>query len=231
MVGSAAHKVNYFRILGGRLSRPIRARFGRKYGMTALADTDLVLASTSAYRRELLARLGAPFRQQSPQVDEAPRPGEAPAILAARLAAAKAAAVAAMNPNALAIGSDQVADCAGSILGKPGDIARARQQLRASSANRVVFHTAICLIDTRSAPAREFHAIDTTTVAFRHLTDAEIERYLARERPFDCAGSFKSEGLGISLFERIESQDPTALIGLPLIALCRLLREAGVDLP
>jgi len=231
MVGSAAHKVNYFRILGSRLSRPIRARFGRKYGMTALADTDLVLASTSAYRRELLARLGAPFRQQSPQVDEAALPGEAPATLAARLAAAKAGAVAAMNPNALVIGSDQVADCAGSILGKPGDIARARQQLRASSANRVIFHTAICLVDTRSAPAREFHAIDTTTVAFRHLTDAEIERYLARERPFDCAGSFKSEGLGISLFERIESQDPTALIGLPLIALCRLLREAGVDLP
>ncbi|HEX7914203.1 Maf family protein [Rudaea sp.] len=199
--------------------------------MTSLADTDLVLASTSAYRRELLARLGVPFRQQSPQVDEAALPGEAPAVLAARLATAKASAVAATNPNALVIGSDQVADCAGSILGKPGDLARARQQLRASSANRVVFHTAICLIDTHSAPTREFHAIDTTTVVFRSLSDAEIERYLVHERPFDCAGSFKSEGLGITLFERVESQDPTALIGLPLIALCRLLREAGVDLP
>lgn len=204
---------------------------GENTRMTALADTDLVLASTSVYRRDLLARLGTPFRQQSPQVDEAALPGEAPAVLAARLAAAKADVVAAMNPDALVIGSDQVADCAGSILGKPGDLPRARQQLRTSSANRVVFHTAICLIDTRSALARKFHAIDTTTVVFRDLTDAEIERYLVRERPFDCAGSFKSESLGIALFEHIESQDPTALVGLPLIALCRLLREAGVDLP
>lgn len=198
--------------------------------MTALFDTDLVLASTSVYRRELLARLGAPFRQQSPRVDETPAPGEAPAQLAARLAAAKAHAVAADNPNALVIGSDQVADCAGNILGKPGDIERARSQLRTSSGNRVVFHTALCLLDARQAPAREFHAIDTTSVVFRTLRDEEIERYLRRETPFDCAGSFKSEGLGIALFERIESQDPTALIGLPLIALCRLLREAGIDI-
>ena len=198
--------------------------------MTALADTSLILASTSAYRRELLARLGVAFRQQSPQVDETAAPGEVPAMLAVRLAAAKARAVAATNPGALVIGSDQVADCAGTVLGKPGDIVRARRQLRASSANRVVFHTAVCLIDARPQPAREFHAIDTTTVVFRDLTDAEIERYLAREQPFDCAGSFKSEGLGIALFERIESQDPTALIGLPLIALCQLLREAGTDM-
>lgn len=197
--------------------------------MTALADIDLVLASTSAYRRELLARLGAPFRQQSPRTDETALPGEAPASLAARLAAAKARAVAAGNPGALVIGSDQVADCAGSVLGKPGDAANAHRQLRTSSSRNVVFHTAVCLIDTRCQPVREFHAIDATTVVFRDLTDAEIERYLAREAPFDCAGSFKSEGLGIALFERIDSQDPTALIGLPLIALCRLLREAGVD--
>jgi septum formation protein len=196
--------------------------------MTALVDIDLVLASTSAYRRELLSRLGAPFRQQSPGVDEAALPGEPPAPLAARLATAKARAVAALNPGAIVIGSDQVADCGGQILGKPGDLGGARRQLRASSGRAVVFHTALCLVDARVAPAREFTAIDTTTVAFRDLGDEEIERYLEREKPFDCAGSFKSEGLGIGLFERIDSQDPTALIGLPLIALCRLLREAGV---
>jgi septum formation protein len=196
--------------------------------MTHLSDIDLVLASTSTYRGELLARLGAPFRRQSPQVDETALPGELPAALAARLAAAKARAVATTNPNALVIGSDQVADCDGRILGKPGNIDNARHQLRASSGRCVVFHTALCLIDTRTTPAREFAAADTTTVAFRELDNKEIEHYLVRETPFDCAGSFKSEGLGITLFERIESQDPSALIGLPLIALCRLLRAAGI---
>ena len=196
--------------------------------MTALANLDLVLASTSIYRRELLARLGAPFRQQSPQTDETALPGDTPERLAVRRAAAKAHAVAAGNPNALVIGSDQVADCDGQVLGKPGDLDRARQQLRASSGRRVVFHTAVCLIDTRTETGREFAAIDTTTVEFRSLSNEEIETYLARELPFDCAGSFKSEGLGIALFERIESQDPSALIGLPMILLCRLLREAGV---
>jgi septum formation protein len=198
--------------------------------MTTLADSDLVLASTSVHRRELLARLGVPFRQQSPRVDETPWPAEAPAALAARLAKAKARAVADENPNALVIGSDQVADCGGSILGKPGDGERAHRQLRASSGRRVVFHTAVCLLDTRATPARELHAIDTTAVVFRHLGDAEIERYLRRETPFDCAGSFKSEGLGIALFERIETEDPTALIGLPLIPLCRMLRAAGIEI-
>lgn len=197
--------------------------------MATLADIDLVLASTSVYRRELLARLGAAFRQQSPQVDETALASETPAELAARLAAAKAHAVAASNPNALVIGSDQVADCEGHILGKPGDIDNARGQLRASSGRQVRFHTGVCLVDTRESPAREFYALDTTTVVFRNLDEAEIGRYLARETPFDCAGSFKSEGLGIALFERIESQDPTAIIGLPLIALCRLLREAGIE--
>ena len=198
--------------------------------MTALADIDLVLASTSVYRRELLARLGATFRQQSPRINETALPGEVAVQLAARLAAAKARAVAADNPGALVIGSDQVAVCADSMLGKPGDAGNARRQLRASSGRGVVFHTAVCLIDARHSPAREFQAIDATTVHFRDLDDAEIEHYVARERPFDCAGSFKSEGLGIALFERIDSQDPTALIGLPLIALCRLLREAGIDI-
>jgi len=129
------------------------------------------------------------------------------------------------------LSADTVVAVGRRILPKAELLDEAAQCLRLLSGRNHRVHTAICLVDTRSAPAREFHAIDTTTVAFRHLTDAEIERYLARERPFDCAGSFKSEGLGISLFERIESQDPTALIGLPLIALCRLLREAGVDLP
>jgi septum formation protein len=198
--------------------------------MNALDGIDLILASTSIYRRELLARLGVPFRQQSPRTDETALASEAPVALASRLAVAKAHAVAAANAQALVIGSDQVADCAGHILGKPGSLDNARRQLRACSGRRVQFHTAVCLIDTRHSPAREFHAVDTTTVVFRTLDNEEIERYLTRELPFDCAASFKSEGLGIALFERIEAQDPTALIGLPLIALCRLLREAGVDI-
>ena len=196
---------------------------------TPLSDIDLVLASTSTYRRQLLARLGVAARQAAPQVDETPEPGELPAALARRLACAKARALAHVNPGALIIGSDQVADCAGETLGKPGDADNARVQLRASSGRVVTFHTAVCLIDTRAAEAIERVAIDTTRVAFRTLSDEEIARYVDRERPFDCAGSFKSEGLGVTLFESIESNDPTALIGLPLIALCRLLREASVD--
>ena len=207
---------------------PIRAFLRENDGMTSLTEIDLVLASTSRYRRELLGRLTSHFRQESPQVDETALPGETPVQLAARLAAAKARAIAMRNPNALVIGSDQVADCGGVVLGKPGDIANARRQLQASSAAAVVFHTALCVIDTRHAPAREFTALDTTRVVFRTLDDAEIEHYLEREQPFDCAGSFKSEGLGIGLFERVESVDPTALIGLPLIALCGLLRRAGI---
>jgi septum formation protein len=196
--------------------------------VTRLADIDLILASTSMYRRDLLARLGAPFRQQAPDVDETAHPGETPLQLAVRLAGAKARAVAAAHAHALVIGSDQVADCDGRILGKPGDRANARRQLAASSGRSVVFHTAVCVIDTRPQPPAQFHAVDRTTVVFRALAAAEIERYLAREAPFDCAGSFKAEALGIALFERIETRDPTALIGLPLIALCRLLREAGI---
>jgi len=196
--------------------------------MIPLADVDLVLASTSRYRRELLSRLSTHFRAVAPQVDEAVRPGETPAVLAARLAAAKAQEVAAHAPGAIVIGSDQVADLDGSVLGKPGSIENARAQLAACSGREVVFHTAVCMIDTRAKPAQTRSALDTTKVRFRMLGTAEIARYVERERPLDCAGSFKAEALGISLFDRIESFDPTGIIGLPLIALCRLLREAEI---
>lgn len=187
----------------------------------------LVLASTSAYRRELLARLGLPFRQEASAVDEAALPGELPEPLALRLAIAKARAVAVHHARSLVLGSDQVAAHGDEALGKPGSAVAARRQLLACSGRTVAFHTAVCLIDTRSDPWIERSAADVTTVTFRQLSAAEIEHYIERERPFDCAGSFKAEGLGIALFERIDSQDPTGLIGLPLIAVCRLLREAG----
>ena len=196
--------------------------------MTPLASVDLVLASTSRYRRELLARIAPHSRQLAPHVDEAALPGETPMALAARLAEAKARAVAAQCPGALVIGSDQVADLAGRILGKPGSVQDAHAQLAASAGCEVVFHTAICLLDSRIEPAHVYSEVDITHVFFRALDGAEIARYVEREAPLDCAGSFKAEGLGITLFERIESADPTALIGLPLIALCRLLRAAGI---
>jgi len=235
MVGAAVHKVNVFALIANQVSRPAKRHLMRQTGrlgengrMTPLAEIDLVLASTSRYRRELLERLTSRFRVESPQVDESAPPGLTPTDLAARLAIAKASAVSGRNPGALIIGSDQVADCGGVVLGKPGNIEQARQQLRASSGSTVVFHTAVCLVDTRSKPMCAVVALDTTSVLFRTLDDAEIDRYIERERPLDCAGSFKSEGLGIGLFERIESADPTALIGLPLIALCKLLRQAGI---
>jgi septum formation protein len=199
--------------------------------MTALADVDLVLASTSRYRQALLTRLTRAFRTLAPDVDETARVGEAPAALALRLAAAKALAIAAICPNALVIGSDQVAEIDGHALGKPGSVAAACAQLSASSGRSLGFHTALCVVDTRAAVMREFAASDTTRVVFRDLAAAEIARYVDTERPLDCAGSFKAEGLGITLFERIESTDPTALIGLPLIALARLLRAAGITIP
>ncbi|MBN8736742.1 MAG: septum formation protein Maf [Xanthomonadales bacterium] len=189
----------------------------------------IVLASTSRYRAELLRRLLDDFEQVSPDVDEPELPGEAPGARALRLAVAKAEAAARDRPDALVIGSDQVAAHGETVLHKPGNIENARQQLRASSGNVVDFHTALCVIDTRSGKSGT--ALDHTRVVFRVLTDPEIDRYLAIERPFDCAGSFKSEGAGISLFERIESEDPTGLIGMPLIALARLLRKAGYALP
>ena len=193
------------------------------------APRPLVLGSTSVYRRELLQRLRLPFTVAAPAVDETPLPGEPPAQLAQRLALAKAHAVATLHPEAVVIGSDQVADLAGQPLGKPGDHARATAQLQRMRGHTVVFHTAVAVVchasgfvQTDLAPVR---------VRFRELSDAEIERYLRAEQPYDCAGSAKSEGLGISLLEAIDSDDPTALIGLPLIRTCRMLRAAGMVLP
>ncbi len=188
-----------------------------------------MLASTSRYRRELLARLVADFDVVAPDVDETPGAGETPAALAARLAEAKARAVAAGAPGALVIGSDQVAELDGRPIGKPGTPERARAQLAASAGRTVVFHTAVCLVDTRSGAVNA--AIDRTEVVFRPLSADEIARYVERDNPLDAAGGFKAEGAGIALFERIESTDPTALIGLPLILLSRLLRGAGFTLP
>ena len=187
----------------------------------------LVLGSTSPYRRDLLARFGLPFDVARPEVDETPLPGESPATLALRLARAKAAAVSALHPEAWVIGSDQVADLDGVPLGKSGHREAAIAQLEAMSNRGVVFRTAVSV---RRGDAH-FDAIDATRVRFRPLQRAEIERYVDAETPFDCAGSFKSEGLGIALFDAIETHDPTALIGLPMIATARLLRAAGFALP
>lgn len=186
----------------------------------------LILASTSPYRRELLARLGLPFTVANPQTDETPLPGEAPEALALRLAEAKARAVAAAHPDALIIGSDQVATVDGEIYGKPGDHARAVAQLRRLSGRTVNFFTALCLFNAATGEA-EVRGVPTL-VAFRHLTDAEIDNYLRREPAYNCAGSAKSEGLGIALLERMTGDDPNALVGLPLIALCDMLRRQGV---
>jgi septum formation protein len=188
----------------------------------------LVLASTSRYRRELLARLGVPFDVDRPDVDETPLAGESPAATAARLAEAKARVVAARHPGAWVIGSDQVADLDGVALGKAGGREPALAQLQACSGRRVVFRTALCLL-RHGEPARA--ALDRTEVVFRTLARDEILRYLDAEQPYDCAGSFKCEGLGIALFDAIHSQDPTALVGLPLIALSHALREAGYLIP
>jgi septum formation protein len=189
----------------------------------------IVLGSTSRYRAELLRRLTADFEQSAPGTDEAPLPGELPARRALRLAIAKADAAASGWNNALVIGSDQVAELDGRILDKPGTVENARAQLAASSGRDVHFHTALCLLDTRNGH-RQTH-VDHTRARFRELTAAEITRYVEREQPLDCAGSFKCEGLGISLFDSIDNRDPSALVGLPLIALARMLREAGVALP
>lgn len=189
----------------------------------------LVLASTSRYRAELAARLGLPWASCAPGVAEDPRHGEAPAQRAARLAAEKAAAVAARYPAAWVLGGDQVCACGDRILDKPGTLEVAREQLRSVAGRRVAFHTAICL--ARGAPAAQLSAIDRTRVQFRAFTEDEVERYLAAEPALDCAGSFKCEGLGISLCDVIETRDPTALIGLPLIALRRLLAAAGIAVP
>lgn len=187
------------------------------------AQRPLILASTSRYRRELLERLRLNFSTVAPEVDETPLPGEAPAVLAQRLALAKAQAVARLHPQALVIGSDQVADLQGQCLGKPGDHDKAVTQLRAMRGREVIFQTAVALV----APGLVLQELAQVRVRFRDLADQEIERYLRAEQPYDCAGSAKSEGLGIALLDSIDSDDPTALIGLPLIRTCRLLRQAG----
>ncbi|MEO8459087.1 MAG: Maf family protein [Dokdonella sp.] len=197
--------------------------------MTPLADIDLILASTSPYRRELLARLTSRIRQIAPEVDESPRPGETRPVLAARLAEAKARNVARQNPGTVVIGSDQVAELGSRTLSKPGNADAAREQLALCSARDAVFHTAVCVIDARAATVETRSAIVTTRVVFRRLDADEIDRYIERDNPLACAGSFKAEALGIALFDRIESDDPTALIGLPLIALCRCLRQLDIS--
>lgn len=189
----------------------------------------LVLGSTSRYRRELLSRLGIAFDVDSPEVDETPRTSESPRDLALRLALAKAHAVAARHPEALVIGSDQVADLDGVPLGKPGTHERAVIQLQAMRGHTVIFQTAVAVV----CHATGFEQVDLAPVEvrFRPLQDDEIERYLRAEQPYDCAGSAKSEGLGIALLDAIHSDDPTALVGLPLIRTCRMLRAGGLVLP
>ena len=188
----------------------------------------LVLGSTSLYRRELLQRLRLPFEVVSPQVDETPLDGEAPQALAERLALAKANAVAFLHPRAVVIGSDQVADLDGEPLGKPGNHANAVRQFQRMRGRTVVFQTAVAVVCHESGFAGQ--ALAQVKVGFRQLSDRAIEDYLQAEKPYDCAGSAKSEGLGIALLEVIDNQDPTALVGLPLIHTCRLLRAAGMAL-
>jgi septum formation protein len=194
---------------------------------SALSPPSLVLASTSRYRRELLARLRVPFDVVAPEVDETPMAGEAPAALARRLALAKAQAVAAARPEAVVIGSDQVCELDGQALGKPVTHERAVQQLTRLSGRSAVFHTALAVVRAASGFVRE--AAAPVRVRFRVLDATEIEHYLRIEQPYDCAGAAKCETLGIALLESIDSDDPTALVGLPLIRTARMLREAGID--
>lgn len=187
----------------------------------------LVLASSSPFRRELLSRLGVEFSSVSPEIDETPLPGESPETLVLRLAERKALAVGKSHPDALIIGSDQVATLEDRILGKPGSHQRAVEQLRQASGKRVTFHTGLCLYN--SASGNRQSCCETFHVHFRELDAQEIENYLHKETPYNCAGSFKSEGLGICLFQGMEGRDPTALIGLPLIQLVSMLRNEGLD--
>ncbi|TEA78526.1 Maf family nucleotide pyrophosphatase [Allopusillimonas ginsengisoli] len=185
----------------------------------------LILASSSPYRRELLLRLGLPFAAESPDIDENPLPGEKPADLALRLSLAKAQAVASRYPGDLVIGSDQVATLNGAPIGKPGNFERARAQLEALSGQAVEFHSALCVTDGQRTESDDV----ITECRFRTLTPLEITQYLHREQPYDTAGSAKAEGLGIALMDSMRSDDPTAIIGLPLIALCRMLRSFGLN--
>jgi septum formation protein len=189
----------------------------------------LVLASTSRYRQELLARLGIPFETTGPNVDESPAAGEMPQALALRLACAKAQAAQAAFPDALIIGCDQVAAVGATLLNKPGTHARAVEQLKLMSGKQIAFFTALCLLNARTLQRQT--AIVPVTVHMREFSTGQIERYLQAERPYDCAGSARIEGLGITLVARLDGDDPNALIGLPLIKLCDMLRNEGVDLP
>ena len=188
----------------------------------------LVLGSTSRYRRELLQRLQIPFDVAAPEVDETPHAGETPCLLSQRLALAKAMAVARLFPHAVVIGSDQVADLKGTPLGKPGTHEKAVAQLRQMRGQTVVFQTAVSVVCLETG--FEENSLTAVNVTFRDLTDHEIENYLRAEQPYDCAGSAKSEGLGIALLASINSDDPTALVGLPLIRTCQMLRAAGIEL-
>ncbi len=187
----------------------------------------MILGSTSRYRRELLERLRLPFEVERPEVDESPLPGESTTELACRLALAKAQAVALRRPDAVVIGSDQVAELDGESIGKPGTHERAVAQLRKMSGRPVTFQTAVTVVCLQSGFSQS--RLASVRVAFRELTEGEIERYLRAEQPYDCAGSAKSEALGIALLKSIDSDDPTALVGLPLIRTCELLRLAGLD--
>lgn len=189
--------------------------------------TKLVLASTSPFREALLNKLGLPFITAAPQVDESPQPAESASQLVLRLAAAKAQALSEKYPDHLIIGSDQVCVLKNQITGKPHTVENACAQLRQASGQSVIFYTGLALHSSRQQQTRTL--CETFTVHFRQLSEEEISAYVAREQPLNCAGSFKSEGLGITLFERLEGRDPNTLVGLPLIALCELLREAGMD--
>lgn len=197
--------------------------------MSDAVGPTLVLASTSVHRRQLLERLGLSFECAAPGVDEAPLAGESPAALATRLARAKALAVAGERHDAIVIGSDQVALRGEQVLGKPGDPERCRAQLAASSGCELTFLTAVCVVAAGGAPT--FEHVDRTIVQMRNLDDAEIARYVAQDRPWDCAGGFKAESLGVALMSRIETVDPTALTGLPLIWLAGVLRDCGLSVP
>ena len=191
--------------------------------------TQLILASTSRYRKTLLEKLGLPFEYAAPEVDESPLPGESAEALVARLALAKASAIADRFDQGLIIGSDQVCVCDGQILGKPGTVEKAVAQLMAAQGRSVTFHTGLCVLDAASGRAEQL--VEPFTVHFRTLDEAALRRYVEAELPLDCAGSFKCEGMGIVLFKGLEGRDPNALIGLPLIGLIELLARHGLALP
>ena len=195
--------------------------------MQTKTTPEIVLASGSAYRAELLHRLGISFARHSPDIDESPKPDETPYDLALRLAEEKASAIARLHPKVLVIGSDQVASLDGKPLGKPGTAERACEQLAACNGKTVSFYTGLCLIGPESTDS----LVDIYRVTFRQLSPEQIQRYVEKELPLDCAGSFKMEGLGISLFEKLEGSDPNTLIGLPLIQLTTLLNKRGIAIP